>query len=64
MSSTSTHVMLIGLLITVALSSPVSAQSQTDTSADARLRALYTEEWNWRQKELGRGARKRSLPAR
>jgi uncharacterized protein (DUF885 family) len=24
------------------------------TSADARLRALYTEEWNWRRKELAR----------
>jgi cyclophilin family peptidyl-prolyl cis-trans isomerase len=24
-------------------------------SADARLRALYTEEWNWRRKELARG---------
>jgi uncharacterized protein (DUF885 family) len=24
-------------------------------SADARLRALYTEEWKWRQQELGRG---------
>jgi uncharacterized protein (DUF885 family) len=24
-------------------------------SADERLRALYTEEWNWRQKELARG---------
>lgn len=23
-------------------------------SADARLRALYTEEWNWRQREFGR----------
>src|SRR5215203_1274026 len=23
-------------------------------SADARLRALYTEEWNWRQQELPR----------
>jgi len=35
---------------------PASAQTQRDSSsADARLRALYTEEWNWRQKELGRG---------
>jgi uncharacterized protein (DUF885 family) len=33
-----------------------SAQAERDTnSADARLRALYTEEWNWRQRELGRG---------
>ena len=49
--------MPIGVLITVALSfSPVSAQSQpAPSSADARLRALYTEEWNWRQQEFGRG---------
>ena len=34
---------------------PVSAQTQPGTgSADARLRALYTEEWNWRQQELAR----------
>jgi uncharacterized protein (DUF885 family) len=33
-----------------------TAQMQPDTSsADARLRALYTEEWNWRQRELARG---------
>ncbi len=33
--------------------SPHAAQTQRDsTSADARLRALYTDEWNWRQKEL------------
>jgi uncharacterized protein (DUF885 family) len=35
---------------------PASAQTQRDTSsADAQLRALYTEEWNWRQQELARG---------
>jgi len=62
MSSTPTHVMLIGLLITVALASPLSAQAPADTSADARLRALYTEEWNWRQKELGRGAASDRFP--
>jgi uncharacterized protein (DUF885 family) len=50
------HVVLICFLITVARwFSSVSAQPQADTSADARLRALYTEEWNWRQEELGRG---------
>ena len=54
--------MLIGLLITVALASPLSAQAPADTSADARLRALYTEEWNWRQKELGRGAASDRFP--
>ena len=36
--------------------SPHAAQTPRDTtSADARLRALYTEEWNWRQKELAQG---------
>jgi uncharacterized protein (DUF885 family) len=44
---------LIGCL--AARSSP-SAQTQQDpASADARLRALYSEEWAWRQKEFGRG---------
>ena len=33
---------------------PGSAQTQRDSSADARLRALYTEEWNWRRQEMGR----------
>ncbi len=61
MSSHSTHVTLIGLLITVAISSPLSAQTATDT-ADARLRALYTEEWTWRQQELGRGAASDRFP--
>jgi uncharacterized protein (DUF885 family) len=49
--------MQLCVLIAVALLfSPLSAQSQpAPSSADARLRALYTEEWNWRQQELGRG---------
>jgi uncharacterized protein (DUF885 family) len=55
MSRPIVHIVLIWCLITVApWFPPVSAQTQTDTSADARLRALYTEEWNWRQQELGR----------
>ena len=34
-----------------------SAQTQRDTnSADASLRALYTEEWNWRRKEMARNS--------
>jgi uncharacterized protein (DUF885 family) len=34
---------------------PASIHSQGDiTSADARLRALYTEEWNWRLQEMAR----------
>jgi uncharacterized protein (DUF885 family) len=40
------------LSVMFVLSSPVM-QAQT-APADARLRALYTEEWNWRQKELAR----------
>ena len=35
---------------------PASGQTQSGAgSADARLRALYTEEWNWRQQQLARG---------
>ena len=35
---------------------PARAQTPADTaSADSRLRALYTEEWNWRQGDQGRG---------
>ena len=37
--------------------SPSTVETQPEsTSADARLRALYTEEWNWRRKELARGS--------
>ena len=50
-----------GLLTCVVLGpllvlSPPAALTQRDAnSADARLRALYTEEWTWRQRELARG---------
>ena len=44
---------LILLCSLIALSSS-AAQTPQALSADARLRALYTEEWNWRQKELAR----------
>lgn len=41
----------------------VRAQATGDTgSADARLRALYTEEWDWRQREFGRGESGRFAP--
>jgi uncharacterized protein (DUF885 family) len=41
---------------TVVVLLPASVHTQRDArSADARLRALYTEEWSWRQKEFGRG---------
>ena len=44
------------LLMAVTLAAaPAFAQDQPKASADARLRALYTEEWNWRQKEFLRG---------
>jgi uncharacterized protein (DUF885 family) len=34
---------------------PISARTQRGAgSADARLRALYTDEWNWRQQEMAR----------
>jgi uncharacterized protein (DUF885 family) len=36
------------------LSSSIVQTQQPNASADARLRALYTDEWNWRQKELAR----------
>jgi uncharacterized protein (DUF885 family) len=46
-----TSLVLCGVLV------PVSAEMQRDTSsADARLRALYTDEWNWRRKEMARSS--------
>ncbi len=54
MSSAFVRMMSIGFLVAIALSQPVSGQAPA-TSADARLRALYTEEWDWRQKEGLRG---------
>ena len=47
----------LSCLLFVAALAPwlVSAQTQADGAADARLRALYTEEWDWRGKELLRG---------
>ena len=36
---------------------PASVETQRDSnSADARLRALYTEEWNWRRQEMARSS--------
>ena len=47
------------LIFVLLLSGPglpaVRAQAPVPGSADARLRALYTEEWSWRQKEGLRG---------
>ena len=57
MSNSFAHRSLTSLVLgAVFMLVPVSAQTpQPGTgSADARLRALYTEEWNWRQQELPR----------
>ena len=48
-----TSLVLCGVLVLV----PAPAETQRDTSsADARLRALYTEEWNWRRQEMARSS--------
>jgi uncharacterized protein (DUF885 family) len=45
------YVLAFALLI----ARPVAAQAQAGgASADERLRQLYTEEWTWRQREMGR----------
>jgi uncharacterized protein (DUF885 family) len=36
----------------VVLSSPAADTQRAQASADARLRALYTEEWRWRQQQI------------
>ncbi|MES2290845.1 MAG: DUF885 family protein [Pseudomonadota bacterium] len=41
----------LALLVATA---PFALHAQTSGSADQRLRALYTAEWDWRGKELGR----------
>jgi uncharacterized protein (DUF885 family) len=42
---------------------PAAAQAQREAgSADARLRALYTDEWTWRQQETGPGGSNDSFP--
>ena len=57
MSKTLTSVAVICSLLTlVPASSLLTAQAPADASADSRLRALYTAEWNWRQQEFGRGS--------
>jgi hypothetical protein len=44
------------LFLITAAAAPAWAQAQSNAAADARLRALYTDEWNWRQKEGLRGS--------
>jgi len=42
-------------VLAVILPAALPAQAPRDaTAADARLRALYTDEWNWRQREMAR----------
>ena len=45
--------LVFGAVVLMATAGAQTTQPGSD-SADARLRALYTEEWNWRQKELAR----------
>ena len=49
---------MLAICATPALSH-TAAQTRDAGPADARLRALYTEEWNWRQRELARGGDQR-----
>jgi uncharacterized protein (DUF885 family) len=54
----------VGAIATVVLTTAAArAQTPAPGSADARLKALYTTEWNWRQQELGgRGAANDRFP--
>ena len=47
--------LLTCMVFGAALSPSIVETQPESTSADARLRALYTEEWNWRRKEMARG---------
>jgi uncharacterized protein (DUF885 family) len=55
MSTAFMRVTFVVFVFASALSAPLPAQAPANGAA-ARLRALYTEEWNWRQKDLGRGS--------
>ena len=53
------------LVLSVFVTLPTPAGTQRDTrSADARLRALYTEEWNWRRACLRVRSRSQARQAR
>jgi uncharacterized protein (DUF885 family) len=58
MSRSFVRTLLIALglcAVSASVFSPASAQTPpSNGSADARLRALYTEEWNWRRREMAR----------
>ena len=47
--------LLTCMVFGAALSPSIVETQPESTSADARLRALYTEEWNWRRNEMARG---------
>src|SRR5687767_3183474 len=51
MTQLSLHPVLLAILMIVLNDKPAPAQV---TNADARLRALYTAEWQWRQQEMAR----------
>jgi uncharacterized protein (DUF885 family) len=44
----------LALCASLLLAPPAARTAQDAASADARLRALYTEEWNWRRREMAR----------
>ncbi len=52
-----TSAMVLALLVSAAAPSqakpPVSAKTGETAAADARFRALYTREWEWRRREIG-----------
>jgi uncharacterized protein (DUF885 family) len=47
------HVVVL-LCALFVLTLPAAGTQRAQDSADARLRALYTEEWKWRQQEVAR----------
>lgn len=49
-------VLVVGLASPSASAQPQAPGQNRPATADDRLRSLYTEEWNWRQAEMGRGA--------
>ncbi|HEX4915309.1 MAG TPA: DUF885 family protein, partial [Vicinamibacterales bacterium] len=56
-------ILRVAALFLLAISAAAaSAQPQANAAADTRLRALYTEEWNWRQKEFLRGGNADRFP--
>lgn len=56
MSSVTSGVILRSIAVALFVVTPIVARAQGATTADARLRALYTAEWEWRQNQFGRGS--------